>query len=203
MNYHVAGTKLKIGSNTMTEQPIRENFFDFHTSYHLIVRLTIFLLFISTIVLGQQSDFDLKKIKFNGLAFSTTKEIIIKSLGEGKKVEPNYECGFFANDQDGGPYYQLVYNDFNYIGSDKEKFLLEKVGFDVNGTIKMNYGDKLLSGQTTESDFVEMFGENIRDNYEKRGDRSTFLLYSKGSDDGALFIFEKGRLHKFEYWSPC
>jgi predicted proteasome-type protease len=95
------------------------------------LRLTILFILISTISRGQQNDFELTNIKFKGLEFKTTKENIIKSFGQGKKLETDYECGFFTNDQSGGPYYQLVYADFNYIGSDKEDFVLQSVKFDL------------------------------------------------------------------------
>src|SRR5688572_2737723 len=113
--------------------------------------LTILLLLIGTISRGQDSDFDLKNIKFKGLEFSTTKKAIINSFGEGKRVETNYECGFFTNDQEGGPYYQLAYSNFNYIGSDKEKFFyLQNVDFDAIGRMKVEYLGKDLTGKTTE-----------------------------------------------------
>jgi hypothetical protein len=168
------------------------------------IQLTILLLLIGTITHGQQSDFDLKNIKFKGLEFSTTKESIIKSFGQGKRVETNYECGFFTNDQEGGPYYQLVYADCNFIGSDKEKFFyLENVDFDALGSIRLNYNGIVLNGKTTEEEFVKIFGEKVKDNFVKHDDHNTFLLYSKGADDGAVFWFKNGRLSKFEYWTPC
>jgi hypothetical protein len=167
------------------------------------LRLTILLLLIVTTSRGQESDFDLENLKFKGLGFITTKEIIVKSFGQGKKVETNYECGGFANDQDRGPYYQLVYADFNYIGSDKEKFTLENVNFDINGNIKMYYKNIVLSGRTTESDFIKIFGEKVKGNLVKHSDHDTFLLHSIESDDGGVFSFRNGRLYKFQYWTPC
>jgi hypothetical protein len=152
---------------------------------------------------GQQDNFELNKLKFNGLGFSETKELIIKTFGQGKKVETNYECGFFTNDQDGGPYYQLIYTDFNYIGSDKEEFFLQNVNFDIEGKMKMYYQDKVLSGQTTEDDLIKIFGEKAKDNFTRHADRDTIFLYSKDSDDAAVFTFKNGRLHKFDYWTPC
>ena len=166
--------------------------------------LTILFLLTAIISRGQESDFDLKNIQFKGLEFSATKKAIINSFGEGKRSETNYECGFFTNDQEAGPYYQLVYSNFNYIGSDKEKFFyLQNVDFDAKGTIKVKYLEKELTGKTTEEEFVKMFGEEVKSNFVKHGDHNTFLLYSKGSEDGAVFYFKNGRLFKFEYWTPC
>ena len=206
-------TLQKIASFDVTFISLRYPFGDTLTAELLVAsslrcmrqtRLTILLLLIVTISRAQQSDFDLKDIKFKGLGFSTTKADILKSLGQAKRVETNYECGFFTNDQEGGPYYQLVYSEFNYIGSDNEKFFyLENVFFDLKGSVKIDYIDKVLTGQTTEEEFIKMFGEKVRSNFVKHQDHNTFLLYSKGSDDGALFVFRNGRLSKFEYWTPC
>lgn len=167
------------------------------------MRVTIFFILITTISRGQESDFELKNLKFKGLEFNTTKEKLIKVLGHGKKVETNYECGFFTNDQDGGPYYQLVYSDFNYIGSDKGKFFLQNVQFDLDGKIKFYYQDIELSGMTNKDVFIKIFGKKAEENFTKHPDHETFFFYSKDSDDAAVFTFKNGRLHKFEYWTPC
>jgi hypothetical protein len=168
------------------------------------LRLTILFILISTISRGQQNDFELTNIKFKGLEFKTTKENIIKSFGQGKKLETDYECGFFTNDQSGGPYYQLVYADFNYIGSDKEDFVLQSVKFDLKGNIKIRYKDKELSGQTNKEDFIKiMYGDKEWKNLKNHFDIDVLIIYSKNGDDGARFIFKNGRLDKFEYWTPC
>jgi hypothetical protein len=152
---------------------------------------------------GQEIDFDLRNVKFKGIEFSATREKIINAFGQGKRVETNYECGFFTNDQERGPYYQLVYVDFDYIGSDKDKFFLQHVTFDTKGEIKIDYRDKELSGQTTKDDFVKIFGDKVSEYFEKYPDKSSILIYSKGSDDGAIFTFKDNKLSKFEYWTPC
>ena len=164
--------------------------------------LTIFLLLI-TIPNAYQVDFDLKNITFKGLEFSTTKAKVINAFGAGKKVETNYDCGFFSNDQEGGPYYQLNYGSFNYIGSDKEKFYLENVDFDLKGKIVLKYGDKDLHGQTTKDDFIKIFGDKAKEHFEKYPEDDSILLFSTGSDDGGTFTFRSGKLVKFEYWTPC
>ncbi|MBI3220730.1 MAG: hypothetical protein HYZ44_14545 [Bacteroidetes bacterium] len=165
--------------------------------------MTILLLLITTISHGQQRDFELRSIKFGGLDFSTTREAITKSFGKAKNVQTNYQCGFFVNSQAGGPYYQLVYTDFNYIGSDKEKFFLQNVNFDIKGRIKINYNDKELSGKTTKDDFSKIFGDSAKEYFEKHLQENKLMLFSKKSDDGAIFTFKNGRLIRFEYWTPC
>ncbi len=166
-------------------------------------RLTILLTLISICSYGQQYNFDLDKVKFKGLGLETTRKIIIEKFGQGKRTETNYECGFFAIDNSKAPYYQLAFNDFKFIGSDKDKFYLHIVDFDLKGKIKIDYGEKQLSGLTTEDDFIKMFGEKISENFVKHPDTEAVPMYSKDSDDGAVFIFKDGRLIKFEYWTPC
>jgi len=167
------------------------------------MRLTLLLILLTTISRGQQVEFELKNIKFKGLEFSTTKEKIIKSFGQAKKVETNYECGFFTNDQEGGPFYQLEYKDFNYIGSDKERFYLENVNFDIKGETILKYADKELNGQTTRDDLIKVFGDTAKEHFEKYPENDAIVLFSKDSDDGARFTFKNGKLKKFEYWTPC
>ena len=168
------------------------------------MRLIALILFFGIVYNEQQLDFDLGNIRFKGLKFSTTKEAIVKVLGQGRRVETSYECGFFSNDQEGGPFYQLVYTDFNYIGSDREKlFYLEHVSFDSTGTTKLMYLEKELSGKTTSVEFVKMFGDEFKQDSVKPGSENSIFLPSKGSDDGALFWFKNGRLFKFQYWTPC
>jgi hypothetical protein len=145
--------------------------------------------FLTVVAYGQLSNFDLNKIKFRGLEFSTTKQTIIKAFGQPKIVDTDYECGFFTNDQPGGPYYQLIYADFNYIGSDKEKFYLQKVKFDSKGKMIIKYGDKELSGLTTKEQFCKIIGDAF-DNIFKNPDSDSILIYSKDSDDGAAFTFK-------------
>ena len=165
--------------------------------------LTILLIFLAAVSHGQEADFDLSNIKFKGLEFSTPKEKLIKAFGLGKKVETNYECGFFANDQEGGPYYQLVYAGFDYIGSDKGNFFLQHVNFDIKGRIKINYKEMELSGESTKDDLIKLFGNKVNEYLKDYQDKDSILIYSKGSDDGAIFTFKDNKLKKFQYWTPC
>jgi len=166
------------------------------------VRLILLLVLVATTSFGQQSNFDLNSIKFKGLGLRTTKKEIVDKFGQGKQVETNYECGFFTNDQPNGPYYQLVYTGFNFIGSDKEGFYLQSVDFDLNGKVRLNYADKVLSGQTTKDDFIKMFGDIARKHFENP-DNHGIILIAQGRDDGARFTFKNGVLVRFEYWTPC
>ena len=167
-----------------------------------MTRIKLTILFVLAIQLAHgQIDFDL--IKFRGLGFSLTKETVIKSFGQPKIIHTNYECGFYDNSQPGGPYYQLAFSNFNYIGSDKEPFILQTVTFDHSGKTKLQYGNKELSGLTRKSVFIEIFGEVAKKHFKENPDDDLILLRSTYGDDGAMFIFKDGRLIKYEYWSPC
>jgi hypothetical protein len=166
------------------------------------IRFTILLTLISLGSFGQQYNFDLDKVKFKGLRLKTTKKEIEGKFGQGKRVETNYECGFFTNDQPGGPYYQIAFSDFTFIGSNKEEFYLQIVGFDQKGKTKINYGDKVLNGQTTKEEFIKMFGDTVRKHFDNP-DNDAIVLIANGRDDGARFAFKDGLLIRFEYWTPC
>ena len=166
------------------------------------LRSTILLTLISISSFGQQYNFDLDKVKFKGLGLKTTKKVIIEKFGQGRRVETSYECGFFASDLPGGPYYQLLYTDFSFVGSDKEEFYLQSVDFDPNGKLKLNYADKVLNGQTTKEEFIKMFGDTVKQHFDNP-DNKAIVLIATDRDDGARFTFKDGRLVRFEYWTPC
>lgn len=166
------------------------------------LRSTILLTLITISSFGQQFNFDLDRVKFQGLGLKTTKKVIIEKFGQGKRIETNYECGFFTNDSPGGPYYQLVYTDFTFVGSDKEEFYLQSVDFDMNGKIKLNYGDKVLNGRTTKEEFIKIFGDTVKQHFAN-SDNKAIVLIATDRDDGARFTFKDGRLVRFEYWTPC
>jgi hypothetical protein len=166
------------------------------------LRSTILLTLITISSFGQQYNFDLDKVKFKGLGLKTTKKIITDKFGQGRRVETNYDCGFFASDLPGGPFYQVVYTDFAFIGSDKEGFYLQNVDFDLNGKIKLNYLDKVLNGRTTKEEFIKLFGDTVKKHFDNP-DNKEIVLISTDRDDGARFIFKDGRLVRFVYWTPC
>jgi hypothetical protein len=166
-------------------------------------RLTILLVLILFSAGAQQADFDFNKIRFKKLGFSETKEAIIRSVGQPKIMDVNYECGFYAKDHPDGPYHQLQYKGFNYIGNDKEDFVLENVSFDVKGKVKLEYGTSELSGLTTKPEFIKMFGEMPKKHFIEPSNKESILLFSRENGDGAMFTFQDGKLIKYSYWSPC
>ncbi|MEP1032490.1 hypothetical protein [Ekhidna sp.] len=149
-------------------------------------------------------DFDLNKIEFKGLEFNSTRVEIEEICGVAKIVYPDYECGFHSPEQSGGPYYQLVYLGYNFIGSDKEEFQIEKIGFDPDGNSFIKYEGTRIDGTTTIDSLSELLGSSIATFFKTNPDKRSILLYSNNSDDGAVFTFNGiGNLSRFEYYSPC
>lgn len=163
-------------------------------------RLTILLTLISICSFGQQYNFDLDKVKFKGLGLRTNKKEITEKFGQGERIDTNYECGFFAKDLPDGPYYQLSYLDFSFIGSDKKEFYLQSVDF--KGKTEIHYLDKRFNETTTKDEFIKIFGEVAKKHFDNP-DNDAIVLIADGRDDGARFTFKDGRLSKFEYWTPC
>lgn len=152
--------------------------------------------------LTQGYEFDLMKIEFQGLPFICEKERVIEKFGEPTISYPNYECGFYSDEQENGPYYQLNYSGFNWIGSDKEKFVLESIELDADGTTYLQYGERRISGKMTKAEFINWIGDYAGEHF-KNSNNNALVIYSKNSDDGARFTFANNRLTLFEYWSPC
>jgi hypothetical protein len=161
--------------------------------------LTFVFFFSTPILYAQKVDFEFKFMKFQGIEFVTSETDIIKSFGKAAKAKTDYECGRFSIENPKGPFYQLKYAGFNYIGSAKGKFFLENVEFDKEGRLKIAYKDKKVSGKTSRAEFAEMFNENTIEEFDK----NSLIIYSKGFDDGAKFTFKNGLLVAFEYWTLC
>lgn len=161
------------------------------------------LITIAIIFLGIQDDFDLKKIEFGGLGFFVDKSDIIKIFGDPDIKYPKYECGYHSDDQEGGPYYQLVYKYFNYIGSDKEGFQLEEIRFDSEGKIYLNYDGTRIDGTTTVDELAITLGSFVKEHFSKYPESTAIVVMPKMYDDGGRFKFKDGILTAFEYFSPC
>lgn len=138
-----------------------------------------------------------------GNDFILTKAQVIEAFGAPKINFPKYECGGYSDDVEGGPYYQLIYAGFRYIGSDQQTFILEEVQLDAAGKTSLRYDGQILNGQTTKAAFVKIFGDYAKAHFEQEPDSDGILLYDSNSDDGGVFIFKNGKLVAFEYWSDC
>jgi len=168
-----------------------------------IMKYTLILLFVTSLATAQESDFDLSKIRFKKLQFRASKDEIIRAEGQPEIKDTNYDCGAYAKDQPDGPYHQLRYKGFNYIGNDKEDFVLENVTFDPKGKVKLAYGNVSVSGLTTKPEFIKMFESAGKKFFVESTSKESILLFAKDTGDGAKFFFQDGKLIKYEYWSPC
>ncbi|WP_062616235.1 hypothetical protein [Flammeovirga sp. SJP92] len=165
--------------------------------------IIILLICVSSSSFGQVKAFDFSKLTFKGLEFRLSKDLVIKTFGLGEIIDPQYECGFYANDQQGAPFYQMSFNSFNYIGSDSEKFILENVYFNLDSGLSIQYDRWTLNGQTTKADLVEIFGDYVKTYFANNPEVNDILIYDANGDDGVIFTFKENRLISFRYWSPC
>ena len=164
--------------------------------------ITILLLLLYThFTFGQTVDFN--KIKFNGLNFYSTKSEIIKKFGKPKKVfNPNYECGFLSGDGQSVFYFTLDYGRTKFTGNKTDKYVLEKINFENDDSIVLNYKQYKLTCKTTFKELTEIFGKKIIKLIGKDLNGS-FTIMHKNNDDGIVLEVKKGKLTSVTYWSPC
>lgn len=164
--------------------------------------LTIILLtFIKGVGFTQTIEFDL--ISYNGLHFYSTKTDIIKRLGKPKSTyEPDYECGFLSSDWQGTKYFTLDYEKVKFTGNKKELYLIELVDFENDNSIILKYGNYNLTCETRLTDLIRIFGKELKKSFDKNSNGSIIIFRQKG-DDGIRIKIKKGKLTRFEYWSPC
>jgi len=163
------------------------------------LRILILPLILLVFNLHGQGKFDTVdgfSFRIDGMSFTLKREVILKKFGKPLKVfEPNYECGFLSESEQGKKYYSLVYKHFKFTGNNKEGYLLEEILLEPALPNKVTFKSKALSHKTTVKEFEAIFGVKISG--------SEKVLYNKGADDAFVFTFIKGRLVKIEYWSPC
>ncbi|ANQ51750.1 hypothetical protein MY04_4412 [Flammeovirga sp. MY04] len=165
--------------------------------------IIIVLICVSSISYGQVKAFDFSKLTFKGQEIILSKDVVIKTFGQGEIKDPQYECGFYSNDQPGAPYYQISFDSFNYIGSDSEKFILEHVNFNLYSDLSIQYEKWTLNGQTTKADLIKIFGDNVETYFANNPELNDILIHNTNGDDGVIFSFKENRLIRFQYWSPC
>ena len=142
-----------------------------------------------------QSTISIADIRVNGLGFCSTKQDVMAVFGKPRKeYQPNYECGFLSDDEN-GTYFTLEYTDIKFTGNEKEKYVLDKIKFNDKTSLELTYKGKVLSVKTTVEDFCHFMG--IENN------KTSFLLFVEGADDALLFTFTGGFLSSVQYWSPC
>lgn len=177
------------------------------TIYIMKTGLQIFLsLFLTTgICFAQEASLDIKLLRLNGLEFYSKKNTITRKFGKPKRVfEPNNECGFRSEAEQGKKYYQLSYDHVAFVGNDREGYGLESADFNQKNTLTLNYGKYKLNHKLTKDEFIKLVGQGIKNSFNNRDNGITdVLLYFKNADDGLIFSFKSGYLIKIAYWSPC
>jgi hypothetical protein len=168
---------------------------------NLKTKIILITIFVSSLSVAE--DFNWKYLKHDGSATYQEKSEIIRKYGSANKVFPNYDCGFHAGDENRGPYYQLKYQFFKYIGIDSERFTLEEFNFSENKASKLSYKGKELSDSLSKSKFSDIFGEPAIKYFKKYPEEETIRFFSMTSDDAADFKFKNGKLALFTYWSDC
>jgi hypothetical protein len=151
---------------------------------------------------SQAISFEFKKICFQGLSFESSKDEIIEAFGIPKIVDPEYECGFYANSQPGSPYEQLIYNSFNFIGNAEENYILEKITSDENALLKLQFDGQSVNRKTSKERFIELFRSKAKVYFDDNPYADSIKLYPKGQDSTFIFIFKNDLLFRIEYWSP-
>jgi hypothetical protein len=166
----------------------------------------VFMLLVSIATCyGQENSIDIFKFRLDGLEYYSNKEAIIKKLGQPKRiVEPDYECGFYSEREQGNKYYKLHYGQIIFIGNEKEQYAIETMEFSPDGGKTLTYGQWKLSGKTTTKDFVRIFGKSVLDKPLKYNDGEIgTTLFHKGADVGIMFFFKSGYLVRIAHYSPC
>ena len=184
------------------------------------------LLFVSNLIAQNKFEtVDGAAFKIDGLSFTLKKEVILKKFGKPAKIfEPQYECGFLSEAEQGNKYYSLDYGNIKFTGNSKEGYLLEEIRLGPALDHRVTFRNKLISHKTTKKEFESIFGSKISDaettpsvplKNTDVNDRGGFItdkkqiftvekvLYNKGGDDAFVFTFVNGLLSKIEYWSPC
>jgi hypothetical protein len=166
------------------------------------IYLTILIfIYFAQISFGQNVNYDL--IKYNGLNFFSTKSEIIEKLGNPKRIfEPHYECGSLSSDEQGLNYFTLEYDKIRFTGNETEQYILEQIDFENDNSIILNYGKYKLTCETELTELAEIFGNEIIKYFDN--DLSDgIVIHHEKYDSGIIIYIKKGKLIRFEYWSPC
>lgn len=146
--------------------------------------------------------FDYKLFQYKELSFFNKKSEILNELGMPDSIiEPNYECGFLSENEQGKKYYSLKYGNVVFTGNDEEGYLLETIVFEGGET--MQYGDFMLTGQTTIADLTAILGNEWFTYLEYPLNGSVVISFGETADDGIRIFILNGLLQKMHYWSPC
>ena len=151
-----------------------------------------------------QIDFD--KLRLHQLAFISSRSQVQQRLGKPQVItEPNYECGAYSSQEQGQKFYELRYPQVRFIGNSKEGYAIDFAYFSAKSPA-LTYGGQPLTNRTTVADLQRLFGPGTHSAKIKTAEMpqgQEAVSVSSKYDDGAIFWFSRGRLVKFEYWSPC
>ncbi len=162
--------------------------------YFLIV-----LVLLPSGVMGQGLKVDL--IKFEKLDFNSTKALIIEVMGEPTDItEPKYECGFLSSDEQGKEFFMLNYENVNFVGNDKDGYLIHELNF--NDGISITYNGSIVNKESSLDHLIDVFGMDLFGSFHDTSTDSKLMRFD-GSDDGIMIYLTNGKLSKMVYWSPC
>ena len=92
--------------------------------------------------------------------------------------------------------------EYGLLGTKRRGYTLEIVDFIYNPGLIINYGQTVLTSETTIHELESIFEIKLLDKYGN-GTTGTLLGFCSLSDDGLNFDFKNGKLIRIEYWSPC
>ena len=163
-------------------------------------RIILFLVLLACYPLQGQT-LEVEKFKFKGLSFRSTKEEIIKTLGQPRKIfEPNFECGFLSSEEQGKPFYALDYGNIRFVGNEEDGYIVDEYQFTYG--MSFTYNGVRLDMDTGLDKLIEVFGMELFGSFHDSSTDSKLVRFSD-SDDGFMFYLKEGRLSMLSYWSPC
>lgn len=163
-------------------------------------RLILFLVLFTNHSLQSQT-IDIEKFKFKGLGFRSTKEDIVKRLGQPRKIyEPNFECGFLSSEEQGKPFYALDYGNMKFVGNEEDGYIIDD--YQLTYGMSFTYNGMKLDMDSSLEKLIEVFGTELFGSFHDSSTDNKLIRFSD-SDDGIMFYLKEGRLSMLTYWSPC
>ena len=149
----------------------------------------------------QAQTLDVEKLKFKGLSFNSTKEEIIKILGQPRKVyEPNFECGALSSEKQGKPFYALEYVNIRFVGNEEDGYVVDE--YRLSYGMSFTYNGVKLDMDSSLDKLIEVFGMELFGSFHDSSTDNTIIRF-KNSDNGIMFYLKDGRLSMLSFWSPC
>ena len=121
---------------------------------------------------------------------------MIAWFGPPKKVaRPAFECGFFSEQEQGRPFFELHYPGTTWIGNGQEGFSLKHLSLQ-SGAYSFRYQNTSISAGMHKEALCNLFGIEIQatDSMSVRLDETEMVLE---------FLFEQGKLVEIALLTPC